>query len=1278
MPPEAFEGRSDARGDVYSLGLTLYELLAMRPAFDEKDRNKLIKQVTTGEPPALDKVRRAIPRDLVTIVHKAIERDPARRYATAEDLAADLQRFMDDEPIQARRQTQLERYWRWARHNPGIATLGGVLTAVLVLATIASLIVAGRMSNLAQKETQAAADERIARKQAVEAREREADQREHAEQATKAADISRLQTEEALKKARQAEEEAKAEGKRADDQAEFAQRNLFHAQMHLAQQAWREHRGLGHMRELLDSWLPKGETLDRRGWEWFYLNSLPYQNVRTFTESGKAGRPCTVAWHVASKRLAEGTAEGLIRIWDVDREQASLTLTGPASTRAFWGIRWLAWSPDGNTLAAGFPDTTVHVWEVPTGKELHVLRDHKSAITAVAYSSDGKRLAAWGQNGKINIWDADTGKLTDEVAHPGNVSAGAWSPDDKLLATGHGNGTVTISGVQAGDKKVTLRGHVDGIYHLVWSPDGARLVSTAGDFTIRIWDVASEKTVVGPMRHSHGVSSAAWEPDGKRLATGSFDETIKIWDTTTGREALTLRGHVQTVISLAWGPGGRLVSGGNDGSMKIWTAIRDQESSPLPAHFWGTTPIRVTSVAWSPDGKRLASGGDDGRIRIWDSATRQEVLAINAHDERRVYPQFGLIRSLAWSPDSTQLASAGLDGATKVWDAVDGRKIFALPADRGYVWSVAWSPDGTKVAAGSEDGSIRVIEGLKDAPKVQSFKAHDRRARGLAWNNKGDRLASVGADGFVKVWDPVGGVEVSRKHGVPGWIMGVAWSPDDKQLATAHADRHVFVWDAESDKKLATMRGHNDFVDAVVWSPDGKRLASAGIDNSVRIWEPRTGEETFVLRGTSGMFHDVSWHPDGAQIAAVGSDGQIWIWDATPGFERDTTARALPYIERKFAANPGNNAERLRVAQLAFDHKRFAVAARLWAEALASDPKLGDDRQAHHRYNAARAACQAAAGQGSDEPPLDDAAKTKLRGQALDWLKAELTVYGKLFESSTPQEQEVIVMSVNAWKYERSLFSIRDSSALTKLPAVEQKAFTQLWADVAALLKAGNAKHHAFLQDELIKARNALSQDSGELAYLLAQVGRTLLEQEKWVEAEQVLRECLSIREKALPDSWLTFNTYTSLGGSLLGQKKYADAEPLLLKGYQGMKEREKTIPPIGKDRLPEALERLVQLYEATGKKDEAEKWRGAASPSSGRSPRRNRDPSTQLSFARSTNRDYRPEIHTWDVGTSRAPSQRSINVPNSRRRQSGSVDATDCNRLQLGKKILGVRRRSR
>ena len=267
-----------------------------------------------------------------------------------------------------------------------------------------------------------------------------------------------------------------------------------------------------------------------------------------------------------------------------------------------------------------------------------------------------------------------------------------------------------------------------------------------------------------------------------------------------------------------------------------------------------------------------------------------------------------------------------------------------------------------------------------------------------------------------------------------------------------------------------------------------------------------------------------------------------------------------------------DNVERLAFAQLAYDHKQFTIATRLWAEALQNDPMLGEDRETQHRYNAACAAALAAAGQGKDEPALDDAAKAKFRRQALDWLNTELAVWDEFIARGRREPYEYVMGHLSHWQKDSDLDGIRDTAALTKLPADEQKAFARLWADVAALLKEAKHPH-----------------SSEQVNFLLATAD---LEQSKWTEAERYLRHWLAFREKTLPDFLLTFNMKSLLGGALLSQKKYADAKPLLLAGYEGMKQREKTIPPEGNTCIPEALDRLIELSTATNKPDEVKKWR--------------------------------------------------------------------------------------
>ena len=158
MAPERFDGWSDPRSDVYALGATLYELLTLRPAFDESDRVKLIDRVLHESATPLRQIDRRIPRDLETVVLKALAKEPGERYATAGQMAEDLQRFLTDRSILARRLTTTERTWRWCRRNPAVAALLTLVAFLLAAGTVASSLAALRFKGLAFSESAAKSD----------------------------------------------------------------------------------------------------------------------------------------------------------------------------------------------------------------------------------------------------------------------------------------------------------------------------------------------------------------------------------------------------------------------------------------------------------------------------------------------------------------------------------------------------------------------------------------------------------------------------------------------------------------------------------------------------------------------------------------------------------------------------------------------------------------------------------------------------------------------------------------------------------------------------------------------------------------------------------------------------------------------------------------------------------------------------------------------------------------------------------------------------------------
>lgn len=203
----------------------------------------------------------------------------------------------------------------------------------------------------------------------------------------------------------------------------------------------------------------------------------------------------------------------------------------------------------------------------------------------------------------------------------------------------------------------------------------------------------------------------------------------------------------------------------------------------------------------------------------------------------------------------------------------------------GPVWDVAWSPAGDRLASAGEDGTVRIwaqgAGGVWEAARV--IQAHEGGATAVAWSPDGARLASAGKDGAVRVWDADSGAALLALEGHAGPVWDVAWSPAGDQLASAGADGTLRTWDAADGAARLVIDGHEGEVWAAAWSPDGDRLASGGLDGTVRTWEADTGAAIVALKGHAGPVWDVAWAPGGERLASGGVDGSVRTWEASTG-----------------------------------------------------------------------------------------------------------------------------------------------------------------------------------------------------------------------------------------------------------------------------------------------------------------------------------------------------------------------------------------------------------
>jgi WD40 repeat protein len=564
--------------------------------------------------------------------------------------------------------------------------------------------------------------------------------------------------------------------------------------------------------------------------------------------TGHTGPIYGVAFSPDSKKVAACSGDGTVILWDI--ENPKLTKSSPNVGQKLYSV---AFSPDRKTLAFGGDGGTVVLWDVEAWRRISTLTGHTDLVSSVTFSPNGDELAAGGYDKKILFWDVASSKLKRSFEDSSEVLCIAFSPDGTKLAAGNTGFNITLWDVAK--RKVakakesplkplkTLTGHDNSVSGVAFSPDGATLVSASPDKTLRRWDVATGEQIGQPMTGSNEqVYAVALTKDGETLASGGDGGVIVLWNTTNQTLAADHLPREQSVSSLAFSPvdGKTLAAGCVGGDITVLGANLN------PYETFHAHQNKVTSVAFSPDGKTLASASTDGSIQLrsWDGKTWNS-------SPRWLSKSNKSVNSIVFSRNNI-LASGGGDGV-RFWDVAgcgDAASCEPLGSplkhnEGSTVLSVAFSPDGKTLASGGDDWQIYFWDVATRKQLGQPLPGHSYDVSALAFSPNGKILASGGGDTAVIFWD----VATRRSlafHEHTGSVSGLAFNADGKTLASCSSmDKSIILWDVATREPIGPLVTEvAGAIKAVAFNRDGL-LASAS--SGVTYWNVGIG----ALRGTA-------------------------------------------------------------------------------------------------------------------------------------------------------------------------------------------------------------------------------------------------------------------------------------------------------------------------------------------------------------------------------------------------------------------------------------------
>jgi len=840
MAPEQAAGNIKEigpRSDIYALGAILYEMLTGRPPFLADSPFETIMQVMRDEPVPPRTLQPKLPRDIEIITLKCLEKNQAKRYQTADELADDLRRFVEGEPISARAATQAERVRKWIKRHPAASGLMAVAAAAIAAMVAGAWIYHDKVNaalSLAEQERDKLTVEQQAGLQRtirlmVSNGTQHLNQKDYLRSLPWFTEAMRLEN-------------------GAADREEMHRVRLASVLRNCPRltRAWFHD---GRVNDVTFS--PDGASVLSASADGTasinLIDDLTNEPAMVFRHPGPVLR---ARYSSTNKHVVTVCSDSAARLWDVKTGKmiAEPLRHTAAVTGAFF-------SPDGLRVLTTSADRTARTWDVLTGEASPIVFKHGAAVLYAEYSPDGRWIVTAGEDGAARVWDADTGEPVSPVLeHQGPIVRAHFNPQGNQVLTASKDQTFRIWDADNGKGITPFIRHLTPLTDAEFSPNGMDVVTTSTDGIGRVWSLELSNQRTDSIRHDSPITDVIFSPDGRLLATGGDDNTARIWSVVLGEPMAPPLRHNGSVTCVVFNKdGSALLTASQDGLVRLWDVSRARHETFLEAAGGPTQ-----RVVYSFNRRRRLKIDPDGSALVIDAASGEAIGPPLRHQ--------GAILAADFSPDGTRVLTASVDRSARVWNPLTGEAIGAAMRHGSDVTCAVFNPDGKRIATGSEDNTARIWNAETGLPITPPLR-HLASVKKLIFSPDGRCLLSLAGSGLARVWDAANGEDLAPPMKPSGWIKQVLGSSETS-----------VGWDLPPDPRDVTrLLTLGKWLSAHEVDKEGN-LVPIDSDSLFEIWNKmRTLYPEELVRHTD----QTPWHRQGAVLAEENREGFAAVFHLT-------------------------------------------------------------------------------------------------------------------------------------------------------------------------------------------------------------------------------------------------------------------------------------------------------------------------------------------------------------------------------------------------------------